>query len=86
VKPEKTPAYWATRILLGVAFLLPVAVALLWLAAPQPVGPLHDDRFGWVGPVIIAVGAALWLIGLVWMIRIFRGPRDEPPPWRYRDR
>ena len=26
------------------------------------------------------------VVGLVWMIRIFRGPRDEPPPWRYRDR
>jgi hypothetical protein len=25
------------------------------------------------------------LVGLVWLVRIFRGPRDEPPPWRYRD-
>jgi hypothetical protein len=87
VKPKKTPAYWATWIMLGAAFLLPVAVALLWLTAPQPMGPpLHDDRFGWVGPVIIAVGVALWLVGVIWMLRIFRGPRDEPPPWRYRDR
>jgi hypothetical protein len=25
-------------------------------------------------------------VGLAWMIRILRGPRDVPPPWRYRDR
>jgi hypothetical protein len=84
---HRTPAYWPTRIMLAAAFLLPVAVALLWLSAPQPVAPpLHDDRIGWVGPVIIAVGVALWLIGLVCMIRIFRGPRDEPRAWRFRDR
>lgn len=28
---------------------------------------------------------ALMTVGLVWIIRIARGPRDEPPPWRYRD-
>jgi hypothetical protein len=28
----------------------------------------------------------LWVAGVIWMIRIFRGPSDEPPPWRYRDR
>ena len=70
-----------TRLLLA----LPVAVALLWLSAPQPVGPpLYDGNMGWVGPVTLALGAALWLMGVVWMLRIFRGPRDEPPAWRYR--
>jgi hypothetical protein len=29
---------------------------------------------------LVAAGA-----GLVWMIRVFRGPRDEPPSWRARD-
>lgn len=84
---HRTPAYWPTRIMLVAAFLSPVAVALLWLSAPQPVGPpMYDDRVGWDGSVLIAVGVALWLIGVVWMLRIFRDPRDEPPAWRYRDR
>ncbi len=26
------------------------------------------------------------VVGLLWMIGIFRGPRDDPPPWRRRDR
>ena len=78
-----TPAYWQTRIMLAAVILLPVAVAMLWLlpsltSQPNPAGA--------VMPVVFAVGAVLWLVGLVWMIRIFRGPRDEPPPWRYRDR
>jgi hypothetical protein len=32
--------------------------------------------------VVAALG---FVVGLVWMIRIMRGPKDEPPPWRYRD-
>ena len=36
-------------------------------------------------PIVLA-GFLSVVLGLVWMIRIFRGPRDEPPPWRYRDR
>jgi hypothetical protein len=50
----------------------------------QPVilGPLEIP-----GGVAISVAAFLTMVvGLVWMIRIFRGPRDEPPRWRYRDR
>ena len=38
------------------------------------------------GVVISVAGFVLLVAGLVWMIRIFRGPWDEPPPWRYRDR
>jgi hypothetical protein len=64
--------------MLAVAFLLPVAVALLWLSAPQP-NPAEA-----VMPVVFAVGAILWLVGVVWMLRIMRGPREEPPAWRYR--
>jgi hypothetical protein len=38
--------------------------------------------------VVVALSAlAIAVAGLVWMVRIIRGPRDEPPsPWRYRDR
>ena len=36
-------------------------------------------------PLVLA-GLVVAGVGLGWMIRILRGPRDEPPPWRYRDR
>ena len=84
---RRTRGWYLTRIEFATAFLLPGAVALLWLSAPQSVGPpMFDGAMPWVGPVILGIGAALWLIGLLWMIRVYRGPRDEPPPWRYRDR
>lgn len=36
--------------------------------------------------VVVAMSAlAMAVAGLVWMVRILRRPRDEPPPWRYRD-
>lgn len=35
---------------------------------------------------IVLAGLLVGLAGLVWMIRIYRGPRDGPPPWRHRDR
>jgi hypothetical protein len=91
VKPEKTPAYWPTRILLAVAIIataLVVAFAL-WSAfwAPSTMGGGDPSVLGLPSTVVgslIAVGLAL--LGLVWAIRIFRGPRDKPPSWRYRDR
>jgi hypothetical protein len=85
---NQTRAYWPTRIMLACAFLAPIVVACLWLLTPTPVGPpLIDPSMEqpWVGIAVVAIGVALWLIGTVWMVRIFRGPRDEPPPWRYRD-
>jgi hypothetical protein len=36
--------------------------------------------------VMIVVALAVEVVGLAWMVRIFRRPRDEAPPWRYRDR
>ena len=76
---HRTPAYWPMRITLAAVLLLPVV--LLGLLALRSWPPMTD---GWLAT--IAVGIALWLIGVVWMLRIFRGPVDELPPWRYRDR
>ncbi len=87
---RRTRAYWPTRTMLAAPFLLPTAVALLWWSVPSSMGPpMSDDPVGWAGwagPAVIAVAAVIWLIGVVWMFRIFRGPRDEPPAWRYRHR
>jgi hypothetical protein len=83
---NRTPAYWPTRLMLVAAFLVPVAAALICFTAPQPVGQPMSDSIDVAGPVSIALAAALWLVGVTWMLRIHRAPRDEPPDWRYRDR
>jgi hypothetical protein len=82
----------ASRMLLviAIAAVVPIGLGLLahlipaGFSDPRPhliLGPLEIP-----GGVVISVAAFLTMVvGLVWMIRIFRGPRDEPPPWRYRD-
>ncbi len=85
---NRTPEYWQTRFLLAVGFIatviaLPLSLEALtelaWVSWPAVLGlpaPL----------VVVLIGVALGLVGFVWMLRIFRGPRYEPPVWRYRDR
>ena len=85
-------AYWPTRILPAVGILATLfAVGFALLIATQVSrgphtmgGPL--DILGLPFNVVVAFAfAGIAVIGLVWMLRIFRGPRDEPPRWRYRD-
>jgi hypothetical protein len=81
---RRTRAYWPTRIMLAAAIIARPA-ALYWLVAMQPAtmgGHSSSPGLEWVGVSTLAAGAALWLAGVIWMIRIMRGPRDDPPPWR----
>jgi hypothetical protein len=89
MEPDKAPGYWPTRFLLAVPIFATIAVVFaLWWAFWAP--PMFDPRpsvLGLPSNVVLSVlAAATAVIGLIWTIRIFRGPRDEPPPWRYRDR
>jgi TRAP-type C4-dicarboxylate transport system permease small subunit len=88
MKPEKTPGYWRTRILL-VFTVAYTAIVLAW-AFWSATLTTFDERVGVLGlsatVVVSGLAAGLALFGLAWAIRIFRGSRDEPPPWRYRDR
>ena len=83
-----TLRYWSTRILLGAGIIATADVVLGARALTEPC-------FGCTNPNVLGVPSTLWLatlsialavVGLVWMVRIFRGPRDEAPDWRYRDR
>jgi hypothetical protein len=94
---HRTFFYWPTRIMLGIGIVATVEVVLL-AGAGIDLGPLatgacfgceDPELFGLplrAGFVHAAVSDGLAVFGLVWMLRIFRGPRDEPPPWRHRDR
>lgn len=89
---QRTRAYWPTRILLAVGFSATV-IALTFIAltfAPLADGPMSGPRPAVLGlPVNVllsVVGLVQVLVGFGWMVRIFRGSRDEPPAWRYRDR
>ena len=91
MKPEKTPAYWPARILLAVAIIATAIVVAfaLWSAfwAPQTFGGGGPSEWELSYNVdLVVLAAAIAVIGLSWTIRIFRGPRDEPPAWRYLDR
>jgi len=90
----RTPAYWPARILLGVGVLVAVAAVAFAVFSAFPPETMGGDpgRIA-IGPlalptsvVVSAVAGATALVGLVWMLRIFRGERRDPPAWRYRDR
>ena len=53
---------------------------------PMLIAPIHQPRPVGLADMIVPAGFVAMLVGLALMIRIFRGPRDEPPRWRYRDR
>ena len=87
---QRTPEYWQTRILLGVGFIATViALALSFevVTREQMVFVPWPTVLGFTVAMVIAlIGLAQGLVGFAWMLRIFRGPRDEPPVWRYRRR
>lgn len=91
MKPEKAPGYWPTRILFAVAATATAiaVVVAVWSAfwAPPTVSGDGASVFGLPNRIVVpvlAVGVAL--AGFIWTTKIIRGPRDEPPPWRFRDR
>ena len=87
-KSRRHREYWNARFMLAFAIVAPPA-ALYWLVAMQPVtmgGHTASPGPDRVGVAILAVGAGLWLAGVIWMIRIIRGPSDDPLPSRYRVR
>lgn len=81
---RRTPAYWPTRIRLAVGIVATALTVVLAVVVVRATGRCFSCDPRW--PLVAAaVGVGMALVGLVWMVRIFRGPRDEPPPWRYRD-
>jgi hypothetical protein len=61
-----------------VATLLAIVLAVVVVSLPTSMSGEPS--------MVPLVAAGVAAVGLVWMIRIFRGPRDDPPAWRHHDR
>lgn len=86
---KRTFAYWPARIILGAGIIGAGIVAIIVATGALSNPCLSCDRpttLGLPGGVLLTVLAVtLAVAGLVWIVGIFRGPRDEPPAWRHRD-
>ena len=80
-------AWWLIRIELAIAIGIPLVAGLLFIAAPQfPGGPMFERQPGRLEVLLPWVGVAMYLVGLVWMVRISRAnPEAGESSWRYRD-
>jgi hypothetical protein len=73
--------------MLQVALTLDALLVFLLIAAPNviggaPIGP--PSNLEWLVPV---VGVAMNIVGLVWMVRIYRSePEAHPSYWRFHRR
>ena len=88
----------AARIELAVAATVVLLIPILFVGTPTFMGGSRavssaPDLLGGLIPsaalangLVVAIAAeALAIAGLVWMVRIWRGPlRDQVPAWRYR--
>jgi hypothetical protein len=86
---KRTPAWWLVRFELAIGIGLVLLIGFLGWLATRPSFGASDVALGplLVPPGLLVSIAALVVavVGLAWMIRILRGPRDEPPPWRHRE-
>jgi hypothetical protein len=73
------------RALLIASIAMPVVVLLLWVMQPGYIGGMFEQPWYEVA-LPCGVGALGYLVGLGWMIRIYRAdPEPDEPTWRYRD-
>lgn len=86
----RTRAWWVIRLELLVGIALTLLVARRGFEAamsmcgmcnpPTHTLPLPPSAMLFLGTLAISIA------GLVWMVRIIRGPGDDPPTrWRYRE-
>jgi hypothetical protein len=80
----KTPAWYAVRLELALAIGVPVLVGLVFVSAPETMGGgsgLVDGPTAWIGVAAIALGVVTYVVGLAWMIRIYRADPEAHPSW-----
>jgi hypothetical protein len=77
-----TRGWWLTRIELALGIGVVLSTSIMFVSLPTAMFGADATQ----EHLVVLVGLLGMVAGLAWMIRIFRGSRDEPPPWRYRDR
>ena len=93
MRATPTPAWFLVRLELLVGVGLTVFVGLVASSNPFVIvgrgNPTTLGPIATLASIIIVfvpiIGLVIAVVGLTWMVRIFRGPIDEPPHWRYRD-
>lgn len=87
---RRTRAWWLVRLELALGIGTTLLVARLGYESAMVVRSGNPSVHPLPLPPHVMVffgGLAIAILGLVWMVRIFRGPGNDPPPrWRYRDR
>jgi hypothetical protein len=84
MREDVARAQAAARSMIVIALLVGGLVLFLWVAAPG----FSDGGFAqqWYEPVLPWAGWALYLVGLAWMVRIYRSrPVSSKAEWRYRN-
>ena len=86
---HRTSAYWPTRIMLAVGLIgtvTAVAGALVLMLAATPMFGPEPTVLGLPNRVVVAaLGGAVAVFGLGWMVRIYRAnPEPDRRSWRYR--
>ena len=95
----RTRAWWMIRLELVLGIALTLLVALIGFEAAMEVRignpPAHPLPLPLPPHAMLFLGGlTISIVGLVWMVRIIRGPGEDPRPrwryrevnWRYRDR
>jgi hypothetical protein len=71
--------------MLVVALVPVVMLALLFVAAPYSTGPMGPEPQGFPARIIPAIGVVGIVLGLFWMVRIYRAdPEAHASPFRSR--
>ena len=79
-------ARWLIRTELTLAIAVALVAGLLFVAAPQSIGPMFALEPTPFESILPWFGSAVYIVGLVWMIRLSRtNPEDGESAWRYRD-
>lgn len=79
-------AHDVIRAELAIAFAVPLFAVFLYLAMPGGPGPMFPGEPPPIETFVPWTGVGLFLVGLVWMIRLSRpDPEGGERSWRYRD-
>ena len=84
---DRTPGWLLARLELAIAVVAVLIIPIWFVTQPDALVPVSVSARSepWVNVLPLAAEIAM-LLGLAWMIRIWRGPtREVPPAWRYRD-